>query len=102
MTSTSKQTPPPDFHLFEAAALARGFQQVISRKWGPNERPPAHSHPFDAEALVVEGEMWLQVEGHIQHLLPGSMFKLPAGTEHDEWYGPEGAVYWVARRAGHG
>ena len=98
MTSTINQTPPPDFQSFEAAAIDRGFQEVLSRKWAPNERPGTHSHPFDAEALVVEGEMWLQVDGHTQHLLPGAMFKLPAGTEHDEWYGPNGAVYWVARR----
>jgi hypothetical protein len=28
----------------------------------------------------------------------GDTFHIPAGSPHDERYGPEGAAYWVARR----
>ena len=47
--------------------------------------------------LVVEGEMWLTVDGETQHLRPGDRFDLPPGKPHAERYGPEGATYWVAR-----
>ena len=33
-----------------------------------------------------------------RHLLPGDTFQLAHGTPHAERYGPEGAIYWVARR----
>ncbi|MCZ2497269.1 cupin domain-containing protein [Xylophilus sp. Kf1] len=90
--------PLPDFQSFETDLLARGFDEVLVRAWAPDARPATHSHPFDAQALVVEGEMWLETDGVTRHLLPGDGFVLPAGTTHDEWYGPQGAVYWVARR----
>ncbi|MES3011212.1 MAG: cupin domain-containing protein [Pseudomonadota bacterium] len=59
-----------------------------------------HSHPFAAKATVVQGEMWLTVNGETQHLLPGDGFELAQGVPHSERYGTDGATYWVARRAG--
>ena len=66
--------------------------------WVPNATVDEHTHPFDAKALVVQGEMWLTVSGRTEHLLPGGTFELPANLPHSERYGPEGATYWVARR----
>lgn len=88
----------PDFADFRAAALARGFQEVLERRWEPGTITGEHSHPFDADALVVQGEMWLTVNGVTEHLVSGGRFRVEAGTPHEEVYGPEGAVYWVARR----
>lgn len=87
-----------DFHSFRSSALADGFDEVIERRWQPDTVVPTHSHPFEANALVVQGEMWLTVGGRTQHLRPGGRFALAAGVPHDERYGPEGATYWVARR----
>jgi hypothetical protein len=42
--------------------------------------------------------MWLTCHGQTQHLLPGDTFELARDVPHDERYGPEGAVYWVARK----
>jgi mannose-6-phosphate isomerase-like protein (cupin superfamily) len=89
----------PDFETFEAEALARGFDEVLVRAWAADQQIRLHSHPFDADALVVSGEMWLTVDGETRHLSPGSTFVLPAMTPHEERYGSEGATYWVARRA---
>ena len=62
---------------------------------------PVHTHPFEANALVVKGEMWLtEPGGPARRLVPGDRFHLPAHAPHDERYGPVGATYWVARRAG--
>ena len=90
--------PDDAFDQFAAAARARGYEQVLEREWAPDTRLDTHTHPFDASALVVRGEMWLTEGDHTRHLRPGDRFELAAGTPHAERYGPEGAAYWVARR----
>ncbi len=90
---------PASFSEFESDARAQGFDQVVERRWQPGQVVGAHSHPFLAQALVVDGEMWLSVGGETRHLVPGDTFRLESGTTHDERYGPQGATYWVARRS---
>jgi quercetin dioxygenase-like cupin family protein len=93
----------PSFQEFEAAAHAEGYTEVICREWPPLTVLDTHSHPFDAKALVVNGELWLSVgsgaEKHTQHLTAGQRFELARNIPHDERYGAEGATFWVARRA---
>ena len=55
-------------------------------------------HDFDVDAVVVGGEMWLGCQGRTEHLRTGDRFTLARNVPHDERYGAEGAVYWVARR----
>jgi quercetin dioxygenase-like cupin family protein len=94
----------PSFQEFETAAHAQGYSEVIAREWPPLTVLETHSHPFDAKALVVSGELWLTVgsdtEKQAQHLTAGQRFELARNTPHDERYGPEGATFWVARRTG--
>jgi quercetin dioxygenase-like cupin family protein len=87
-----------DFATFEKRALAAGFDAALERVWAPHTVLPEHSHDFDADAVVTQGEMWLTVEGQERRLVPGDTFVLPRGMPHAERYGPEGATYWVARR----
>ncbi len=86
------------FEDFQRQALARGFEEALIRHWPPDAVLGLHAHPFDADAVVVEGEMWLTCEGTMRHLKPGDTFTLPHGVPHAERYGPHGATYWVARR----
>ena len=90
--------PDPDFSAFEAEALAEGFDEVLERVWAPGTVLAEHTHPFAVKAVLVQGEMHLEVGAETQHLRPGDRFSLPAGLPHAERYGPEGAIYWVARR----
>lgn len=85
---------------FEAAHRAQGFDEVLVRDWKPGQVLDTHTHPFAVEALVVEGEMWLSCEGQTRHLLPGDTFSLAKEAPHAERYGPQGAVFWAARRRG--
>jgi quercetin dioxygenase-like cupin family protein len=93
----------PNFQEFEATAHAQGYAEVISREWPPLTVLDTHSHPFDAKALVVSGELWLTVgsgtDKQTQHITAGQRFELTRNIPHDERYGPEGATYWVARRS---
>lgn len=87
------------FEKFESEALAAGFEEALVREWAPHQVIAMHSHPFDASAVVTQGEMWLTCDGDTQYLTRGGTFDLPRGKPHSERYGPEGAVYWVARRS---
>ena len=86
------------FGEFETQALARGFDAAAVRHWEPGTVVETHSHPFDASALMVEGEMWLTVGGDTRHLRAGDTFELAHRVAHAERYGAEGATFWVARR----
>ena len=85
---------------FRTEMLAAGYNEVLERPWAPNTVVDTHTHPFEANAVVVQGEMWLAVEnGADRHLRPGDRFHLQPNVPHAERYGPEGATYWVARRS---
>ncbi|MFN0187059.1 MAG: cupin domain-containing protein [Aquabacterium sp.] len=86
------------FADFEAAARAAGFDQVLERPWAPDAVVQTHTHPFAVDAVVVQGEMWLTHDGATRHLGPGDRFTLGREVPHDERYGPQGAMLWVARR----
>lgn len=86
------------FDAFRREWLARGCDELIARTWAPGTVLEEHTHPFDANAVVVEGEMWLRVGDDERSLGPGDTFAIPKGTPHAERYGAGGATYWVARR----
>ncbi len=88
----------PTFEQFKNEALAAGFDEVLERRWAPEAVLETHSHPFDVDALVVQGDLWLTVAGVSRHLEPGHRFTLSSEQAHAERYGPDGATYWVARR----
>lgn len=86
------------FEEFKATQMTAGFDEVIERTWQPNTVLDTHTHPFAVEALVLQGEMWLTVNGKTQHLLSQDRFTLARDVPHEERYGPQGATYWVARK----
>ena len=85
------------FEAFAAEQRAAGCDEVLERRWQPDTVIATHTHSFAAKALVVQGEMWLTVGSRMQHLKPGDGFELEPGVPHAERYGPDGAIYWVAR-----
>lgn len=88
----------PSFESFRNSSLKAGADEVLERRYAPGQVVETHTHPFDADALVTEGEMWLTCGDETRHLRAGDTFHLLHGTPHSERYGPEGATYWVARR----
>ena len=57
-----------------------------------------HAHAFEARALVLEGEITLEVDGRSTSYGPGAIFRLPAHQAHSERYGPQGVVYLAGRK----
>jgi AraC-like ligand binding domain len=88
----------PSFEAFKAQQLANGFDEVLERAWAPNTVLDTHTHPFEANAVVTQGEFWLTCDGHTRHLQTGDTFALASHVPHEERYGPQGATYWVARK----
>lgn len=89
---------PKTFATFEAEARAAGFDEALEREWAPDTVVASHTHPFDVDALVTQGELWLSCEGRTRHLKAGDTFALARGVPHEERYGPQGATFWAARR----
>lgn len=90
--------PLPSYAEFESDARARGYEEVLERRWAPGTVLETHTHPFTVDAVVTQGEMWLACEGRTQHLKAGDRFTLEREVPHAERYGDEGATVWVARR----
>jgi hypothetical protein len=89
---------PLTFAEFEVESRAAGFDEVLERRWAPDTVLDTHTHAFDVEAVVTQGEMWLADDGMTRHLKTGDRFSLARGVPHAERYGPQGATYRVARR----
>ena len=89
------------FEQFRDKMIAVGYEEVVEKRWEAGATAPTHTHPFEANALVTQGEMWLtEHAGLAKHLLPGDRFNLQAHVKHEERYGDQGATLWVARRTG--
>ena len=86
-----------DTSAFEAELRRDGYQEIITRAGKPG-LTPVHTHPFDAYAIILSGEMSVTWEGGSVTCKAGDTFKLEAGREHAENYGPDGATYLVGRR----
>ncbi|MEO5735731.1 MAG: AraC family transcriptional regulator [Rubrivivax sp.] len=91
-------TDEAEFARFEADLRQQGYDTVLRRPWDPLTVVDTHSHPFDAKARVVQGEMWLTQGDTTRHVGIGEGFELAAGVPHSERYGADGATYWVGRR----
>jgi mannose-6-phosphate isomerase-like protein (cupin superfamily) len=85
------------FEDFKEKKLEQGYREVLERQWEPNIEKEFHRHEYTADAIVIEGEFWLTVEGKTRHLNPGDSFHVPAQVEHKEKYGVAGYVFWVAK-----
>ena len=55
--------PQITFEKFRDDMLAAGYEEVLERPWAPDAEVATHTHPFEANALVIQGEMWLTEQG---------------------------------------
>jgi hypothetical protein len=89
---------PKNFEAFQQQKLSEGYDQALIRNWEPNQVNEAHTHPFDTDAVVVQGEFVLTRHGQSRTYKVGDSFQVLRGEMHSEQYGPEGAVFWAARK----
>jgi quercetin dioxygenase-like cupin family protein len=83
---------------FSAELQRTGFQELVVVEREPNGELDEHSHPFESRALILAGEITLNVAGRERTYRAGDSFHLLNGTLHTERYGPAGVRYLVGRR----
>jgi len=86
--------------MFAAALEKEGFSELVTVEREPNGGLDVHAHPFEAKALVLDGEISIAVGGQERTYRRGEIFHLKAGEPHTERYGAQGVHYLVGRRAG--
>ena len=89
---------PYSLEEFTKKTTDDGYEGVAVREWAPNTISHTHTHEFAVHAVIASGEMWLTRGDQTEHLQVGDTFTMDSDTPHAEKYGPNGAVYWAARR----
>ena len=86
-----------DRESFIRTLTAEGFPEpvLVTREHGEMAE---HSHPFEAKALIVAGEMTIRTAGEERLYKVGDVFHLAAGLPHVERYGPDGVQYLAGRK----
>jgi quercetin dioxygenase-like cupin family protein len=86
-----------DRETFIRTLADEGFPEpvFVTREHGETAE---HSHPFEAKALVVAGEMHIRVGAEERLYGVGDVFHLGANVPHAERYGPQGVQYLAGRK----
>lgn len=83
---------------FAQTLLSDGFEPAVTITREPGGWLDEHTHPFEARALILAGEIGIATAGTERVYRAGDVFHLLAETPHSEWYGAEGVRYLVGRR----
>lgn len=88
-----------DREIFIELLKQEGFSEIVSVSRDANGALDVHLHPFEAKALILEGELFLQCEGEPeQRYAAGDIFHLQTAAPHAERYGALGVTYLVGRK----
>jgi quercetin dioxygenase-like cupin family protein len=87
-----------DRREFEALLAAERFEQGMTVERDPGGSMDLHSHPFEAKALVIEGELSIRTAQGERLYRAGEVFHLLAAVPHSETFGPGGVKYLVGRK----
>ena len=83
---------------FESRLRKLGYENIGQREMAANTINADHAHDFDAQVLVVDGEITIVRDGKAHTFRKGDTCEVPAGTVHAEQVGPQGVRYIAGRR----
>jgi hypothetical protein len=83
---------------FEAALRREGFDDIGIKELPAAAQNKSHRHPFDAKALILEGEITLTVDGVATAYRQGTVFYVSAGCVHQEAVPAGGVRYLFGKR----
>jgi quercetin dioxygenase-like cupin family protein len=83
---------------FEAALKAENFNEAVTVSKPVGYTMEEHAHPFEAWALIIEGDITLRVDGASTTYAAGDVFRLPAQTPHHESAAAHGVTYLAGRK----
>lgn len=82
-----------------ASELSReGFKEVVIVTREADGFMDVHTHPFEAKALILDGELKIWIDDAEIFCKAGDTFHLRAETPHSERYGPAGVTFLVGRK----
>jgi mannose-6-phosphate isomerase-like protein (cupin superfamily) len=84
---------------FEAALASQGYAPAVLMQQPIGYAMDVHQHPFDAFALITQGEITIEVDGVSSSYSAGTTFQLPANTPHKESALLQGVSYLAGRRS---
>jgi len=87
-----------DLERFTLQLREQGFEQVSTVTREADGFLDTHTHPFEAKALILSGEITLVCQGRETLYRPGEVFHLAQAEPHSERYGPAGVSYLVGRK----
>ena len=88
-----------DRQTFETRLREQGYAEVTLVERPAHVALDEHTHPFEAHALILEGEIEISCVGRpAETYRAGDVFHLASGVPHTERYGPAGVRYVVGRR----
>ena len=83
---------------FEAALKAENYSEIVNISKDIGYQMGEHAHAFDAYALILQGDITLNINGVSATYKTGETFRLAANTMHQESAVPHGVTYLVGRR----
>ena len=83
---------------FHKMVDSEGFQEPVLVQREADGFMDVHGHPFEAKALILEGQIEIGLGNDSQRFEPGDVFHLKHEQPHWERYGPNGVVYLSARK----
>lgn len=84
--------------LFSQDLKREGYGTITTVTREPDGFLETHTHPFEAKALILSGEITLVCGGQERLYRPGEVFHLAQAEPHTERYGPVGVTYLVGRK----
>jgi quercetin dioxygenase-like cupin family protein len=87
-----------DQSVFKTQLVTEQFNEIVEVSKPANEAMGLHTHPFEAKALITQGELRIAVNDVSRLYKVGDVFQLAPNTPHTEQYGPTGVTYLVGRK----
>jgi quercetin dioxygenase-like cupin family protein len=83
---------------FRQVLAAQQFADPVAIERDHGYALDVHEHPFEAFALILDGEITLEVADVTTTYRPGDTFRLAAHTPHRESVGASGVRYLSGRK----
>ena len=83
---------------FLVIAQSEGFAHPVEVHRVPDGFLDLHEHPFEAKALILDGEIEIGDALQRRQYRAGEIFHLQKNQPHWERYGPSGVRYLSARK----
>ncbi len=84
--------------IFEAQLKAENFDDITRVEKPVGYAMGEHQHPFEACALITQGDITLIVSRVSTKYAVGDIFRLPAQTPHHEVAAAHGVTYVAGRK----